>query len=99
LSGVDYSDHLLRSYIALELEDYTLAREAAEASLSLGVEDPWAHYYIAITHIHDGDTEAGLKRFEQAVAAGLPSDRVGAFATELIGAGQYVEAAQLRLRY
>ena len=99
LSGVDYSDHLLRSYIALELKDYSLAREAAKASLSFGVEDPWAHYYIAITHIHDGETEFGLARFEQAVAAGLPSDRIGAFATELISAGQYVEAAQLRLRY
>ncbi|MEO1025217.1 MAG: tetratricopeptide repeat protein [Pseudomonadota bacterium] len=99
LEGVDYSDHLLRSYIALELKDYTLAREAAEASLSFGIKDPWAYYYIAITQIHGGETEAGLARFEQAVAAGLPSDRVGAFATELISAGQYVEAAQLRLRY
>lgn len=99
LEGVDYSDHLLRSYIALELQNYELAREAAEASLSMGVEDPWAHYYIAITHIHGGETDAGLERFEQAIAAGLPSDRIGAFATELISAGQYVEAAQLRLKY
>lgn len=99
LDGVDYSDHLLRSYIALELGDYALARQAAEASLATGVNDPWAHYYVAITLIHDGETDAGLARFDKAIAAGLPADRVGAFATELIGAGKYVEAAQLRLKY
>ncbi len=99
LDGVDYSDHLLRSYIALELGQYALARQAAETSLSLGVNDPWAHYYIAITLIHEGDVQAGLARFETAVVAGLPTDRVGAFASELISAGKYVEAAQLRLKY
>lgn len=99
LDGVDYSDHLLRSYIALELGDYALARTAAEASLATGVNDPWAHYYIAITLIHGGDTDAGMRRFDDAIAAGLPTDRVGSFATELIGAGKYVEAAQLRLKY
>ena len=99
LDGVDYSDHLLRSYIALELEDYALARAAAEASLATGVNDPWAHYYIAITLVHDGEVTDGMKRFDEAIAAGLPADRVGAFATELIGAGKYVEAAQLRLKY
>lgn len=99
LDGVDYSDHLLRSYIALELGDFALARKAAEASLATGVEDPWAYYYLAITLVHDGDIEQGLARFEQALATGLPTDRVGAFASELVGAGNYVEAAQLRLRY
>lgn len=99
LSGVDYSDHLLRSYIALELGDYALARDAAEASLAMGVNDPWAHYYIAITLVHAGEVNAGVKRFEDAVLAGLPSDRIGAFATELISAGKFVEAAQLRLKY
>ena len=99
LSGADYSDHLLQSYIALRLEDYPLARSAAEASLATGVEDPLAHYYIAVTLIHDGDTKAGLSRFDQAIAAGLPSAQVGDFASELIGAGKYVEAAALRLKY
>jgi tetratricopeptide (TPR) repeat protein len=99
LDGVDYSDHLLRSYIALELGDYALARKAAEASLATGVEDPWAHYYLAITLVHGGEIEQGLARFERALAAGLPTDRIGAFASELVGAGKYVEAAQLRLRY
>ena len=99
LSGVDYSDHLLRSYIALELGNFTIARSAAEVSLEMGTNDPWAHYYIAITLVHDGEVAAGLNRFDEAIAAGLPADRVGAFATELIGAGKYVEAAQLRLKY
>lgn len=98
LDGADYSDHLLRSYIALELNDYPLARAAAEASLASGVEDPWAHYYLAITLVHAGDVEEGLARFETALASGLPVDRIGAFASELVGAGNYVEAAQLRLR-
>ena len=99
LDGADYSDHLLKSYIALEMNDYSLAREAAEASLEMGVNDPWAHYYIAITMVHDGDVDAGLERFDQAVAAGLPDDRIGAFARELIGAGKYIEAAELRIKY
>ena len=99
LSGADYSDHLLRSYIALELGDYRLARTAAEASLATGVNDPWAHYYIAITLIHGGEVTAGLTRFDTAISAGLPSDRVGAFAVELISNGKFAEAAQLRLKY
>lgn len=99
LSGVDYSDHLLKSYIALELGEYALAREAAEASLATGVDDPWAHYYVAITLVHGGEIEKGMARFERAIAGGLPTDRVGAFASELVGAGKYAEAAQLRLKY
>ncbi len=99
LSGADYSDHLLRSYIALELGNYPLARKAAEASLATGVEDPWAHYYVAITLVHDGDIDQGMTRFEKAIASGLPVDRVGAFASELVSAGMYVEAAELRLKY
>lgn len=99
LSGADYSDHLLKSYIALELKDYGLARRAAESSLMTGVDDPWAHYYIAITMVHDGAITDGMSRFAQAMEAGLPQHRVGAFARELISAGKYVEAAQLRLEY
>ena len=99
LSGANHSDHLLKSYIALELKDYALVRSAAEASLQTGVEDPWAHYYIAISMVHSGQTDEGLTRFARAMETGLPDDRVGAFARELISAGKYVEAAQLRLRY
>jgi tetratricopeptide (TPR) repeat protein len=98
-SGVDYSDHLLKSYIALQLQDYATARSSAEASLAMGVNDPWAHYYIAITLIHDGQVDAGLARFDNAIQAGLPAERVGAFASELAGAGKYVEAVALRLKY
>ncbi|NNE87525.1 MAG: tetratricopeptide repeat protein [Silicimonas sp.] len=99
LNGADYSDHLLKSYIALELKDYPLARKAAEASLATGIDDPWAHYYIAITLVHDGSALDGISRFGRAMDAGLPLHRVGAFARELISAGKYVEAAQLRLKY
>jgi tetratricopeptide (TPR) repeat protein len=98
-SGVDHTDHLLKSYIALELGDYPTARASAEASLAMGSDDPWAHYYIAITLVHGGAVTEGLARFDHAIAAGLPAERVGAFATELVGAGKYVEAAQLRLKY
>lgn len=99
LSDVDYSDHLLKSYIALELGDYAEAKRSAEASLATGVEDPWAHYYIAIAYVHDGDVAEGLARFDRAISVGLPTDRVGAFATALVGAGKLVEATQLRLKY
>ena len=99
LDGADHSDYLLKSYIALELQDYPLAKEAAEASLRTGIEDPWAHYYIAITLVHEGATDDAISRFAAAMEGGLPADRVGAFARELVGAGKYVEAAQLRLKY
>lgn len=99
LSGADYSDHLLKSYIALELENYPLARKAAEDSLATGVNDPWAHYYIAITMVHDGTVGKAIEQFSVAMDAGLPEHRVGAFARELISAGKYVEAAQLRLNF
>ncbi|MEM6548530.1 MAG: tetratricopeptide repeat protein [Pseudomonadota bacterium] len=99
LSGVDHSDHLLKSYIALELGRYGVAHDAAEASLATGVDDPWAHYYAAIALVNKGEVDQGLARFEQAVEVGLPTDHVGAFAKELVGAGKYVEAAELRLKY
>ncbi len=99
LDGSDYSDHLLKSYIALELGDYDLARTSAEASLASGVEDPWAHYYIAIAEVHDGNVAEGMARFDRAVSIGLPVERVGAFATALVNAGKYVEATELRLKY
>ncbi|MEO1399315.1 MAG: tetratricopeptide repeat protein, partial [Pseudomonadota bacterium] len=99
LSGADYSDYLLKSYIALELGDYSLARAAVEASLATGVNDPWAHYYLAITLVHEGQVDAGLRSFETAIAGGLPDDWIGAFASELVGAGMYVEAAELRQRF
>ena len=99
LDDADYSDHLLKSYIALELEDYALSRKAAEASLATGVNDPWAHYYIAITLVHDGEINEGIARFATAIEAGLPQHRVGAFARELISAGKYAEAAKLRLNF
>jgi tetratricopeptide (TPR) repeat protein len=99
LEGADYSDYLLKSYIALEMDKYSLARQAAEDSLKTGVDDPWAHYYIAVTMVHDGKPNEGLARFDTAMTGGLPEDRVGAFARELIAAGKYVEAMQLRIKY
>ena len=99
LEGSDHSDLLLKSYIALEMENYSLARQAAESSLKTGVDDPWAHYYVAIALVHDGKSSEGIARFDTAMTGGLPDDRVGAFARELIAAGKYVEAVQLRIKY
>ena len=76
-----------------------MARASAEASLATGVEDPWAHYYIAVTLVHGGRVAEGLARFDRAIQARLPADRVGAFASELIGAGRPLEAAELGLKY
>lgn len=95
----DSSDHLMRSYILLELKDYPASREAAETSLAIGGHSAWAHYYIAIALVHGGSTEDGLDRFDRAMESGLPEHRIGAFASELISAGKYVEAVQLRLKY
>lgn len=99
LDGWDISDLLLKSYIALELKNYPLTRDAAEAALATGIEDPWAHYYIAISMVHTGAVDEGMGRFDKAMETGLPDHRVGAFAKELIAAGKYVEAAKLRLKY
>lgn len=99
MKGADHSDHLLKSYIALEMGDHSTARQSAEASLATGVEDPWAHYYVAISLVRGGEIPAGMARFDRAISAGLPEDRIGAFARELIQSGQYVEAAGLRLKY
>lgn len=99
LEGANHSDYLLKSYIALELENYPVAKQAAQAALGTGVNDPWAHYYIAITLVHDGDMDGAMTRFAEAMEGGLPGDRVGAFASELVSAGKFIEAAQLRLKY
>ena len=49
--------------------------------------------------VHDGKADEGITRFDAAMTGGLPEDRVGAFARELIAAGNYIEAMQLRLKY
>ena len=99
LDNADSADHLLRSFILLEMQDYPASRVAAEASLKLGGNSAWAHYYIAIADVHGGDVTEGLARFDTAMQTGLPQHRVGAFASELIAAGKFVEAVQLRLKY
>ena len=99
LEGADHTDHLLKSYIALELSNYPVARDAAEVSIEMGGDDPWAHYYIAISMVHLDETEAGLERFAKAMEFGLPEHRVGVFASELIAKGKFVEAIQLRIDY
>ena len=95
----DRHDHLLKSWIALELEDYEVARASAETSIDIGGDDPWAHYYIAVSMVHDDAAEDGMMRFDEAMAFGLPEAFVGYFAKELVRAGKWVEAAQLRIKY
>ena len=99
LEGADEHDHLLKSWIALESEDYAQAHASAERSIEIGGDDPWAHYYAAVTMIHTGSAKDGMERFDRAMEGGLPEDFVGYFAKELIRAGKWVEAAQLRLKY
>ena len=99
LEGADASDHMLKSWIALELELYREAKASAEAALEIGEEDPWAHFYAAIALVHTETTEVGVSRFETAMASGLPGDFVGLFAEELVRAGDFVGAAQLRSKY
>ena len=99
LEGAGTDDLILKSYIALELKRYPLARRAAEKALETGANDPWAQFYVAISLIHDGKADEGLTRFDAAIAAGLPADQVGFFAKELISEGKWVQAAQLRLKY
>ncbi len=99
LEGADASDHMLKSWIALELELYREARDSAEAALELGGEDPWAHFYAAVALVHTESTDEAVTRFQTAMATGLPEDIVGFFAEELVRAGDFVGAAQLRLKY
>lgn len=94
--GADASDHMLKSWIALELELYREAQASAETALEIGGEDPWAHFYAAIALVHTESTETGVTRFQTAMASGLPEDFVSFFAEELVRAGDFVGAAQLR---
>lgn len=99
LPGAAAADHLLKSYIALELKDYPVARREAETALSLGPSDPWADFYIAVALIHEGRGNEGIARFDKAIEGGLPTEKVGAFASELIAAGLWDEAVKLRESY
>ncbi len=99
LDGADSSDYLLMAQIALELEDPSVAAEAAETALELNPKDAWGQYYAAVAMVRSGDSGGGRARFDSAMAAGLPQEQVGQFARELIAAGAVSLAVQLRLRY
>ncbi|CUH52499.1 tetratricopeptide repeat protein [Shimia marina] len=95
----DYFDHELRSQILLTEEQYVEARQAVNHSISVFPDEEWLIYYDALTLIGEKDFQAAEQRFDQAVDAGLPQEELGFFLKQLVGAAQFVQAIQMRVRY
>ena len=76
-----------------------VTQEAIDRAFEYDAEDPWNYYYAAILALRLGDVKKSVLSFEEAMALGLPSERVSSFALELVDAGKYVEAAQIRIKY
>lgn len=99
LPDSDQYDLSLKAYIALQLKDYPETLAAANGALEIDPSMPYPHYYAAVSLVHQGATEDGVGRFDAAMELGLEQHMVGAFAADLIAAGNFVEAIRLRARY
>lgn len=95
----DQFDLSLRSWIAVEMQDYDAALKAAEGALALDPMMPYPHFYAAVAMVHAGRTEDGIAQFDKAMALGIDEEMVGVFAADLIAAGRFVDAIRLRARY
>ncbi len=93
------ADHVLRAYIALQLDDADLALEAATTAVALDADSRAAHYQAARAYaVLDQPTEA-VASFDAAIAAGLDHDLIGDFAATMIANGHLLHALKLRKRY
>ncbi|MEM8789719.1 MAG: tetratricopeptide repeat protein [Pseudomonadota bacterium] len=99
LQGDDPADHALRAYIAMEMRAFEKSLASAERALELNPAHAYAHYYAAVALAHAGAVEDAMDRFKKAIDLGLNRDMVSVFAADLISAGRFRAALQLRKRY
>ncbi|TCL07971.1 tetratricopeptide repeat protein [Shimia isoporae] len=95
----DYWDHELRSQILLNAERYGPARAALDESLLQYPDAPFLIFYDALVLIGEEKYTEAEARFDDAVAADLPPERLKYFLKQLVGAAQYLQAVQMRVRY
>ncbi|MFY0617435.1 tetratricopeptide repeat protein [Shimia sp.] len=94
-----YFEHELRVQILLSEDRLEDARAALDQSLVLYPEEEFLIFYDALTLIGEKKFAAAEARFDEAAAAGLPDDELAYFLGQLVGAAQYVQAIQMRVRY
>lgn len=99
LPGASADDAALKAFIALELEEYAMARDAASFALGQDPREPYAKYYLARVELVEGNLDQALTVFDQAMNDGLPEDFVGYFSRDLVAAGHIRAALKLRSRY
>ena len=99
LDGAGSADHVLKAYIAIEMDRHELAIEAADAAIALNAESPWAHFYRAVGQARSGDIASAVDAFDSAMDLGLGIEYVTDFAEELYAAGKVDLIAELRRTY
>ena len=95
----DYFDHSLRLRILLEQEQFEQARPAVDAALAEYPDAAFLMFYESLVLVGEGDYVTAETRFDEAMAADLPKSQLKRFLKSLVGAAQYVQAVQLRVRY
>jgi len=95
----DYFDHSLLLRILLEQEQFEQARPAVDAALAEYPDAAFLMFYESLVLVGEGDYVAAETRFDEAMAADLPKSQLKRFLKSLVGAAQYVQAVQLRVRY
>ena len=68
IDPMDKHGHLLHSLILLESDDETAAEAALRKVIYLDIKMAEAHYHLALLRLRRGDTSAGLKGLEKALA-------------------------------
>ena len=99
LDGRAAVDFALKASIANRLDRYDAALEAAQIAAMQDPDLAYADYHAAVALVGRGDAVAGIERFDLAMQKGLPSQMVGAFASQLVRQGKYVAAIALRGKY
>jgi tetratricopeptide (TPR) repeat protein len=94
----DRSDYELLAYVRLESGKWDQARQAIEIGLKIDPKAEWLVYYDALSLLNARKPDEAMERFAQAISLGLPDDRIGYFAGEMVGAGFIARALVLRGR-
>ncbi|WP_270726413.1 tetratricopeptide repeat protein [Shimia sp. Alg240-R146] len=95
----DYYDHELLSVIQLDSKRFPEARKTVDKALTLYPLEPYLMYYDSLILINEQEYAQAEARFDEAVAAELPVERLSNFLKQLVGAAQYLQAVQMRVRY
>ena len=95
----NHFDHQLKASIALDMNDFSMALDAADQAAKLEPSSTYAHFYAALALVHVGGVTLAQERFDQVMRLEPEKYMLSDFASELIARGKFVEAIQTRVKY